>query len=265
MKSFIIYIILISILLKYSNSFITQIRENPVAIFKIFIYLIIAIVIFGAIFVYKYKEYIASHWEKYRCKPYVMPFAGRIRRTEDQTIGEATRDNFDQCTTLIGQQLAEKFLTPFVFIMKKFNEILEGIRVFLKNLRDQVKHINGFMANLMESMSTRYDRMMHKSILYSAKLNNVLKKQLALYKYLHNLATSLNTTTTQLWKGNNGVGGIKKENKEAHDLLVKGNSWTLKKCKNDSIKKECKEECNAMYGRGKARRQCRRKCRRGQR
>ena len=40
----------------------------------------------------------------------------------------------------------------------KFNEILEGIRVFLNNLRGQVKHINGFMEHLIDEILWLQDK-----------------------------------------------------------------------------------------------------------
>ena len=117
----------------------------------------ITLLIFGVIFSHYYVQHklepIRLDWNRQRCNPAVMPFAGWINKLppgKDKL--EFMAENFYQCTTNILKQIIKYFLAPIYYIVnllkKVFNLLLKAvdmIRVYMMYLRLKLTQIFSYL------------------------------------------------------------------------------------------------------------------------
>ena len=109
--------------------------------------------IFFLIFSYFYIQInikpIKANWNKERCQPYIIPFAGFINSDPKMSTLEFTQYNFTQCTNTIFTQIAGIFLKPIYYSMnlmsktfKRLGDSVQNIRKFVNFIRTKIKSIS---------------------------------------------------------------------------------------------------------------------------
>jgi hypothetical protein len=87
---------------------------------------------------------IKRNWSTERCKPLIMPFAGIINATQDESKSEYASQNFSYCTSQFFTYVFEKVVSSLYYIVdvvvnvfKSMLESVQAIRIFFNNLREQ--------------------------------------------------------------------------------------------------------------------------------
>jgi len=87
---------------------------------------------------------IRRNWSSERCRPIIMPFAGFINATQDESKSEYASQNFSYCTSQFFTYIFEKVISSMYYIVSVvvdiFKSLLESvnqIRIFFDNLREQ--------------------------------------------------------------------------------------------------------------------------------
>lgn len=74
---------------------------------------------------------IKANWTTEKCNPKYMPFAGLIHKNDNQSVLEATSQNFEECSQTILQNISSYAMAPIYYathlITQVFNEISTGI------------------------------------------------------------------------------------------------------------------------------------------
>lgn len=96
---------------------------------------------------------IKLNWSTERCKPLIMPFAGIINATQDESKSEYASQNFSYCTSQFFRYVFEKIVSSIYYIMdvivnifKSMLEAVQAIRIFFDKLRER------FLKIIIETM-----------------------------------------------------------------------------------------------------------------
>ena len=97
---------------------------------------------------------IKANWIQERCNPKYMPFAGLINKKDDQSILEATSENFEECSQTILQNISSYAMAPIYYathiITEIFNDVNSGInsaRGMFNNVRNSVTDVGDNVYN----------------------------------------------------------------------------------------------------------------------
>ena len=81
-------------------------------------------------------QVIRADWQKHRCNPILIPFAGFINNPKDKTNLEFTAENFAGCVNSMLKDIAEVAVHPFMFIVNMLQEaahkLIESVHLFRK-------------------------------------------------------------------------------------------------------------------------------------
>lgn len=99
---------------------------------------------YGGYYVYKNKQEINKDWPKYKCQPYILPFAGTLVGPDDVNPGE----NFWDCMWNMNKSFFNILIAPFLQMIKQITRILGGltkdvqnVRLLLVYMRDSLKEL----------------------------------------------------------------------------------------------------------------------------
>jgi hypothetical protein len=110
----------------------------------IFITFILCLVFFIAIsyfYVMNNIKPIIANWDKEKCSPSVMPFAGLINNGPNTTKLEFTAKNFSSCMhTMIGAMASEAF-QPIYYMMNAFSKMFKDLSNVLNDVRAEFDKI----------------------------------------------------------------------------------------------------------------------------
>ena len=190
-------------------------------ILKVFIMFIVVLVIwFVYILITKYKQIkenkaeIDKDWSKYRCKPYVMPFAGWLVGPPDTSGIE----NFVDCSYMVIKHIFMTMMEPlFIFLDNLLNVILDLIRSV-----ENTRKIVNYMRDSMETYLIDIGNMLYG---YSKKLsylfNRLVKTFQLMFQTSHHLFLTLIYaiyTVSAVW--NSPIGGVGRYFCFKHDTLI---------------------------------------------
>jgi hypothetical protein len=103
---------------------------------------------------------LRQNWNKHRCNPAYIPFAGVINPQPGKKNSQVVAENLSDCTTNILQEIIGFFVKPIYLIInvlltlfKNITLSIQKMRVFMKLLRnklgDMFKYVYGVLANIM--------------------------------------------------------------------------------------------------------------------
>jgi hypothetical protein len=115
---------------------------------------------FGLIITYLcikvYAKPIKDDWEKYKCNPLILPFAGLI---QDKPVGEVsiyTAENFSECANSILEQIVITFTKPVYQILDNivltFNRIAEGVQKLRNDFFKLFKKLQGLSSYIQNKI-----------------------------------------------------------------------------------------------------------------
>jgi hypothetical protein len=164
-------------------------------------FLIISIII-GVIIdkVFKKKlDKLNKSWDDYKCKPYIVPFAGTIFGPKDGSVNPAS--NFYQCLKNQFQEFFDHAMSPFRNIIKS----IIGILVIFKSSIQKIRVVLSYIRNAMRQFARDVYLKLKKSYAQIAFIINRIRR---IFKYLTKTLVSLFDALSyviwslkSLWKG----------------------------------------------------------------
>ena len=131
-------------------------------------------------------EPIKAEWDKHKCNPAYMPFAGQIIRPTDQTQLEYTAQNFSRCVNEILAQVVAQFLSPVYYLT-------DNIVLVFKKLLKSVDTMRHMMTYIRLKFQTIVQHIMNKV------LNVFIPMQKLLIKFKDALAKVVGVATAGLY------------------------------------------------------------------
>ena len=99
--------------------------------------IIILVIGWGGYTVYVNKQKINKQWPQYRCKPYILPFAGWAVGPS----GISATTNFTDCMWSINKSFFDILISPFTDILKIITDILKSIVTDIQNIRKMITYM----------------------------------------------------------------------------------------------------------------------------
>ena len=132
----------------YENSDFFKIYGLDFWITTIFIIVSILLTIF--IYISNHFKEIRKNWDKERCNPAYLPFAGLINPQPNMTAAEYTAENFKFCNNLFIKNTEKKALGPVYQISDNLNNIANNIKKGWTSILGNINLVKNALANLVE-------------------------------------------------------------------------------------------------------------------
>ena len=131
----------------YSNKgYLEKYSIDVIISFFIILFLLIGSLYF---YVMSIKPLLQKDWPINQCNPLYMPFAGLIKKDENQTVLEATEENYNNCIKNIQDQIVNDALQPSYYVSSIYSNILsetinslDALRNVFNNIRSSVTELN---------------------------------------------------------------------------------------------------------------------------
>ena len=101
------------------------------------------------------SQSIKSNWEKNKCNPIYMPFAGKIMKPSDKTESEYTSQNISECLQEVTKQVAGNAMTPINLITNMIVDTISGIMESVNSFRNMFSYIRGAIAKIIQTIMTK--------------------------------------------------------------------------------------------------------------
>lgn len=124
---------------------------------------------------------LKKNWDKKRCNPVYMPFAGLVSKNKGETNIDAVQRNFNNCVNNILHSIAEDALTPIHYTVNLIGEAIKSIEDAFSAIRSTIDKTRSSITNISEDMSGRTLNIMiplQKMFIYS---KDFLAKVKAIY------------------------------------------------------------------------------------
>jgi hypothetical protein len=135
---------------------------------KIMIFAIILILIsIGAIYslyqLYQHKVQINADWNTYKCKPYVLPFAGWF-------VGPGSTSptsNFVDCMWVLNKSFFDVLISPFIDMFDVLIDIVRGFNEDIQNVRQMIAYLRQNITSMAQDIYQKiYDDYARLSYLF---------------------------------------------------------------------------------------------------
>lgn len=146
-----------------------------------FILLLIYFIVFLAINVYLYthynRQYIIDNWDKYRFKVWIMPFAGIINPEAGNT-----QQNFGELLWGTVKPIFAALTKPITYITVIMGKIINQIKIVIDKFRAQIAIMRNLIFKIIMQSMKKIENIMATSIFTFAKVNEMTKRQLAIFQ-----------------------------------------------------------------------------------
>lgn len=152
--------------------------------------------------IYTNKQNINKQWPQYRCKPYILPFAGWAVGPS----GISGTDNFTNCMWSINKSFFDVLMSPFIDMMKIIVNILSSLTHDVQNVRKIVAYMRESIEDIAKDVNGKiWDAYYRISYLFKVLLKTF--SQLGtVFKDLFEVLTYTFYTMASLWNG--PIGGV---------------------------------------------------------
>jgi hypothetical protein len=176
---------------------------GPIA--DILLYIFIFYVILGSIYMYFNKDHVLNNWDKYRCKPSVLPISGFIKKEEGQGILASTYLNFNGCFWIVIKQYFNILIRPILYIVDIFKKLLNTLLKQMDVVRAQMKVMRNLVFGIVMGMMKKLENIMTAATFSYSKINEVMKRQLAVYQNVLYLMQTVGVTMNGFISGAMGT------------------------------------------------------------
>lgn len=119
--------------------------------------LIIYVLLLSTIYFYilNHKKNLENNWSEKRCNPLYIPFSGFIVKKKNQSILDATSENFTHCTKNILLTVANDAFAPIYYIFKVLNNSFSEITSSINSVRGMFDKTRTNIGNTASNISGR--------------------------------------------------------------------------------------------------------------
>ena len=222
-------LVVIGIILYFGLNYVMYMLQEGKSITVVIITIIIAGIIgvfaWGGYKIYENKKKINKKWTQYRCKPYMLPFAGWAVGPGDVSV----TTNFVDCMWNINKTFFDILISPFTEILQVITGILSSMVNDIQNIRKMVT----YMRDNMEEMAKD---VLNKIWASYVRIAYLFKTFLKVFKRLGDVFVDLfdvlkfsTYTVASMWNG--PVGGIAHFFCFDEDTMIKLDNSNYKKIK----------------------------------
>lgn len=147
------------------------------------VYIVSVVIIFLLATIYliinQKKKEINSNWDEYRCKPYIIPFAG--------LFGHNTFKNYQYCSWSIIKAFFVQLTKPLTLVTDIIFKNMSNMRDTLNNMRRYVFSVRKFIMNYIEDLMSRLENFTAILRYSLIKVTTILHKNnavLQVYKHM---------------------------------------------------------------------------------
>ena len=154
-------------------------------------------IVYGAYMVIEHKKQIDKNWTKYKCKPYIIPFAGWLLGPKSVS----NVDNFFNCIFTLNKEFFNVLISP---VLKIIDKILDGQNFIIKDIQNIRKVLDFIRSNIESIAKDIYGKIYdtYKRIAYlSKKIKKLLAQTLKTFKSFINALTYAFYTLGSIWNG----------------------------------------------------------------
>lgn len=170
--------------------------------------IILYIIVFMTIIVLiksKYnKEKYLNNWDENRCKPYILPISGFLKKDASQTVMQATILNFNGCFWGMIKGYFNILIKPIVYILDILKSLLSNLTKSIDVMRAQLKVMRNMILGIVMKMMKRLEHIMEAATFSYSKINEVTKRQLAVYQNIMYLMQTVAVTMAGFGNGTMG-------------------------------------------------------------
>ncbi len=147
------------------------------------VYIVSVVIIFLIATIYliinKKKKEINSNWDEYRCKPYIIPFAG--------LLGKDTLKNYRYCSWSIIRTFFVQLTKPLTLVYGIIFKNMSNMRDTLNNMRRYIYSVRKFIMNYIEDLMSRLEDFTATIRYTLIKVNTILQKNNAVLQVYKNM------------------------------------------------------------------------------
>jgi hypothetical protein len=171
-------------------------------IFLVIIGILITTMIFSGIYIYSRKNEMNQNWPTYKCKPYVLPFAGIL-------VGPSNvnpTNNFIECMWVMQKGFFGVLMEPFVAIITIIVDILSSLINDIQQIRQMTNYlresVESIAVDIYQKVYDAYARIARIFIVIETTFKNIFDLFYSLFEVLK----FQYYTFMSLWNG--PVGGM---------------------------------------------------------
>jgi hypothetical protein len=175
------------------------------------VFIWIAIVVFvgtivtlisGMIYVSARKKEMNQNWPTYKCKPYVLPFAGILVGPP----GTSPTSNFTDCMWTMHKSFFGVLMEPVMAILQMLVEILANLQGDIQNIRKMTTYLRDSVESIAKDIYQKvYDAYARIAALF-AVIMATFNKLFAYFQSMFDIMLFIYYTFMSLWNG--PVGGM---------------------------------------------------------
>ena len=150
---------------------------------KIVLYITIVSIITLITVLFGMRETIKNNWEKYRCNPLIIPFAG--------LFGYNASDTFAECLAVSSKKTSQEVVTPYGDLFSIMESTAGDMSKSLGDMKSAISNVTTGMMNNISAMLTKFGNMGATTQFLLLKVQAIFQKILALYVTLLYFAWSM--------------------------------------------------------------------------
>jgi hypothetical protein len=178
--------------------------NNIGSISDIILYILVFLTILVLIKSKYNKDKYLDNWQENRCKPYIIPISGFLKKDESQTVMEATMSNFNGCFWGMIKGYFNILIKPIVYILDIIKALLSNLTKSIDVMRAQLKIMRNMILGIVMKMMKRLEHIMEAATFSYSKINEVTKRQLAVYQNVMYLMQTISVTMAGFANGTMG-------------------------------------------------------------
>jgi hypothetical protein len=150
------------------------------------------------------KEQYLKNWEENRCKPYIIPISGFLKKDESQTVMQAITSNFNGCFWGMLKGYFSILIRPLMYILDIIKALLSNLTKSIDIMRAQLKIMRNMIMGIVMKMMKRLENIMEAATFSYSKINEITKRQLAVYQNIMYLMQTVSVTMSGFASGTMG-------------------------------------------------------------
>ena len=163
------------------------------ALFNIFIYVIIFIILLLYIILVYNRKNIIKNWDQYKCSPLIIPFASFFDKDPIENLNGCMWNGYKSNFGILIKPFTYMIDTIKLVIKKLFDQ-LNSIRTLLKPIRDFVESATAMVYKKIEGI-------MNLTMFTFLKMNNLMKRTFANFRIMVYALEASQYTIQSTWNG----------------------------------------------------------------
>ena len=120
-----------------------------------FVSFLIVFFIFSYYYIQSHIKPLRANWDKEKCKPYVLPFAGIINKPPGDSISEYALKNFTFCLSNVLKKVVDTSTMPLKYTQNLTVKLFSNLSKIIYELRGMLNYIRNMIMEVIKSVLGR--------------------------------------------------------------------------------------------------------------